>query len=226
MKKIRQMGIFKVKNEKVRYTDISKIPPNYTEKMNKEYNWMAKIYDAFMFVFPLWKKWIKKVIPHIEGEIILEVSFGSGYLMTKYASDKYEIHGIDFNRKMLEITTNKIVSKNIKANLIQGNVENLPYPDNAFDTIINTMAFTGYPDGEKAMRELHRVLKPEGKLLLVDFNFPENKNLFGYLIVKLWEKFGDIIKDIDYLFEKYNFDYKKNSIGGFGSVNFYIANKK
>jgi len=218
--------MLKVKPEKIKYTDISIIQPNYTDKMNKEYNWMAKGYDAFMTIFPLWKKWIKKIIPHIKGNKLLEVSFGSGYLMTQYASDKYEIYGIDYNEKMLEITTNKMKKLNIEARLTQSNVEKLPFPDNTFDTVINTMAFTGYPNGEKAMSELKRVLKRGGKLLLVDFDYPKNRNRFGYMIVKLWEKLGDIIKDINLLLTKYDFEYKDISVGGFGSVHLFIAQKK
>ena len=111
------MGIFKIKPEKIKYTDTSKIDSGYTEKMNREYNWMAKEYDAFMIVFPLWKKWIKKLIPYIKGKKILEVSFGSGYLMTQYAKNDLDIHGIDYNEKMLEITSKKMLSKKINAKL-------------------------------------------------------------------------------------------------------------
>jgi len=218
--------MLKVKPEKIKYTDISIIQHNYTDKMNKEYNWMAKGYDVFMTIFPLWKKWIKKIIPHIKGNKLLEVSFGSGYLMTQYASDKYEIFGIDYNEKMLKITTNKMKKLNIEAQLTQSNVEKLPFPDNTFDTVINTMAFTGYPNGDNAMIELKRVLKRGGKLLLVDFDYPKNRNRFGYMIVKLWEKFGDIIKDINLLLTKYDFEYKDISVGGFGSVHLFIAQKK
>ncbi len=220
------MGILRVRQEKIKYTDLSKIPSDYTDKMNKEYNWMAKGYDAFMTVFPLWKKWIKKIIPHIRGDKLLEVSFGSGYLMTQYAIGKNEIYGIDYNERMLEITANKMKRLNIKAHLSQGNVEKLPFPDNTFDTVINTMAFTGYPDGEKAMSEIKRVLKKGGRLLLVDFDYPNTRNIFGYLIVRLWEKFGDIIKDISSILAEHDFDYEDISIGGFGSVHMFIANKK
>jgi len=218
--------MLKVRQEKIKYTDLSKISPDYTDKMNEEYNWMAKGYDAFMFIFPLWKKWIKKVIPHIKGEKVLEVSFGSGYLMTKYASRQLDIYGIDYNEKMLKITSDKMLKINIKANLSQGNVERLPFADNTFDTVINTMAFTGYPNGEKAMSELKRVLKDNGKLLIVDFDFPNNRNIFGYLVVKLWEKFGDIIKNINLLLTQHNFEYNDISVGGFGSVHMFIAQKK
>jgi ubiquinone/menaquinone biosynthesis C-methylase UbiE len=219
------MELFKVKQEKIKYPDLSKVPPDYTEKMNREYNWMAKGYDIFMAIFPLWKKWIKKIIPNIQGDKILEVSFGSGYLMTQYALDKYEIYGIDYNEKMIEITAQKIKKTNKKAQLSKGNVEKLPFPDNTFDTVINTMAFTGYPSGEKAISELKRVLKKNGKLLLVDFDYPKNRNILGYMIVRLWEKFGDIIKDINLLLIQHNFDYKDISVGGFGSVHLFIARK-
>ena len=220
------MEFFKVKPKRISYSDLSRIPSDYTEKMNREYNWMAKGYDVFMAVFPLWKKWIKKVIPHIQGNRILEVSFGTGYLMTKYAAPDQQLFGIDYNSKMLEISQKKMEKLNIVANLSKGNVEALPYEDNSFDTVINTMAFTGYPDGEKALSELRRVLKPDGKLLLVDFDFPANRNVFGYLFVRLWEKFGDIIKDMNALMTKYGFDYDVLPVGGFGSVQLFIARKK
>lgn len=218
--------LFKVKPERITYSDLSKIPSDYTDIMNREYNWMAKGYDVFLTLFPLWKKWIKEVIPHIQGDRILEVSFGSGYLMTKYASPKYETFGIDYNCKMLELTQKKMEKLNMRANLSKGNVEDLPYADHSFDTVINTMAFTGYPDGDKAISELRRVLKPNGKLLLVDFDFPVNRNVFGYLFVRLWEKFGDITKDMNALMMKYGFDYEVQSVGGFGSVQLFIAHIK
>jgi ubiquinone/menaquinone biosynthesis C-methylase UbiE len=219
------MDILKVNTEKIRYTNTSGISPEYTRKMNRAYDWMAKVYDTFMVVFPLWKKWIKHVIPHIKGNKVLEVSFGSGYLMSEYSADNYDIYGIDYNEKMLEVTSKKMASKKISAKLSIANVEQLPFADNSFDTLINTMAFTGYPDGDKAMAEFNRVLKKNGTLLLVDFDYPKNRNVFGYSIVRLWEKFGDIIKNIDSLLINYGFNYQDIPIGGFGSVHFFIAKK-
>lgn len=217
--------IFRVKSDKIKYTDLSSIHPDYTDKMNKQYNWMAKGYSAFMFVFPVWKKWIKNVIPYIKGDIVLEISFGNGYLMSQYASNKLEIYGVDYNMKMVETARNRLEKKGLDIHLIKGNVENLPFPDNSFDTIINTMAFTGYPDGKKALSEIKRVLKPGGRLLLVDFDYPKNRNVFGYSIVKLWEKFGDIIKDIETLLSEQNFEFEHITVGGFRSVHLYTAVK-
>ena len=221
------MKLFRVREEKIIYTDTSKIDADYTDKMNLEYNWMAKAYSVFMFFFPLWKIWIKKVIPHIEGQKILEVSFGNGYLMTEYGKNSnYSITGIDYNEKMIEITEKKLQSKKIKAKLLQANVEKLPFENNTFNTVINTMAFTGYPDGDKALSEIKRVLKPGGKLLMVDFDYPKNRNFIGVCSVRMWMKFGDIIKDINALLKKHKFDYTDRQIGGFGSVHLFVCEKK
>ena len=76
------------------------------------------------------------------------------------------------------------------------------------------------------MSELKRVLKGDGSLLLVDFDYPRNRNRIGYMIVRLWEKFGDIIKDINSLLLQHDFDYKDISVGGFGSVHMFIVQKK
>ncbi len=75
------------------------------------------------------------------------------------------------------------------------------------------------------MSELKRVLKKDGTLLLMDFDYPKDRNLMGYLIVRLWGKLGDIIKDINSLLIKYGFDYKDFPVGGFGSVHLFIAKK-
>ena len=203
---------------------IKSIPDN-REDIKAPPNPGAQTVQHVNTIFPLWKRWISKVIPHIKGTKILEVSFGSGYLMTQYASNDHDIYGIDYNDKMLEITEKKMKRLNIPVHLSQGNVENLPFPNEAFDTVINTMSFTGYPDGDKAMSEFKRVLKQGGRLLLVDFDYPDNLNKLGCTVVKLWEKCGDIIKDINATLTSYGFEYEDITVGGFGSVHLFIAKK-
>ncbi len=87
------------------------------------------------------------------------------------------------------------------------------------------MAFTGYPDSLKAMSELKRVLKPGGKLIIVDINFPKNMNILGMWLTKFWILLGDVIRDIGEIFNHFDLDYTDREIGGFGSVHLYIATK-
>ncbi len=218
------MNLFKVDERKITYNGIAPDRDKYTNDMDKSYDIMSKMYNVFMFIFPLWKRWISSVLPHIEGSKILEVSFGPGYLLGKCAGN-YDCYGIDFNKNMLKMADERLKKKNLTAELQLANVESLPYEDESFDTVINTMAFTGYPDGKLAIREMVRVLKSGGKLLLVDFDYPENRNVFGCNLVKMMERGGDLIKNIEEILKDEGLDYIRNEIGGFGSVHQYVIKK-
>jgi len=207
------------------YTKPPKDALAYTDKMDKIYSWSAKAYDGFMFVFPLWKKWLRSILPFVKSGKLLKVSFGPAWLMQKYPKD-IDIYGLDYNETMVERAKVKLEKNNINAQIIKGNVEHLPFPDNSFDTVVNTMAFTGYPDGKHAMIEMLRVLKPDGVLLLLDYDYPPNRNAFGYLFVRFIELCGDIIKDIPKLIDESGATYERNLIGGAGSIQLFIIKPK
>ncbi len=202
--------------------------PTDKEKFTKEndqlYTNFAAVYDVVVKVLPTWKQWICRAVPHIKGPRVLEVSFGTGYLLTRYA-DKFETYGIDYNEKMVAIAGNNLKRKGMCANLRQGNVEALPYEDEFFDTVVNTMAFTGYPDGKKAMGEIHRALKPGGRLVMVDVNYPLDGNRLGTMNARMWGALGDVLRDMNGLFQAFGFEYTDEQVGGFGSIHLYIAQK-
>lgn len=102
--------LFKVPEEKVVYSNEPENSVEHTEKLDKDYSKYAKAYDLAVKLLPLWKTWIKAVIPYIQGNRILEASFGTGYLLLQYAN-KYETYGIDFNEKMIEMAKKNLSRK-------------------------------------------------------------------------------------------------------------------
>jgi ubiquinone/menaquinone biosynthesis C-methylase UbiE len=206
------------------YSSDSTLSDDFTERNNVLYSKIAKGYDILIKVLPIWNNWISQAIPYIEGKRVLEVSFGTGLLLSQYAAN-YETFGIDYNSKMVEIAKKNLKKKNISAQLLQGNVESLPYESGSFDTVLNTMAFTGYANAGKALSELIRVLKPDGKLIIVDINYPKNMNILGRWLTKFWVILGDVIRDMDKIFNDFDLDYTDKEIGGFGSVHLYIIEK-
>ena len=82
----------------------------------------------------------------------------------------------------------------MNASLVQGSVEHLPYPDESFDSIVNTMAFSGYPDGVAALSEMRRVLRSGGRLVLIDVGYPSNGNWLGTKLAEFWKWSGDILR--------------------------------
>lgn len=206
-------------------------PPNepenaerFTREWDRAYTAFAKPYDLAVRLLPVWKTWLRRALPHIVGPRVLEVSFGTGYLISQYAG-AFEAHGLDYNREMVAITRRNLVRARAKAKLARGNVEALPYPDSSFDSLVNTMAFSGYPDGVRALAEMKRVLRSGGKLILIDFTFPPDQNWLGSRIATLWERSGDLLRDMPALFRDCGLDYTDESIGAWGSVRLFVATK-
>lgn len=216
--------MFKVTETKLVYTKEPIDEIAYTNKMDKMYTKVAKAYDYFMVFFPPWKKWLGSILPYIKGQRLLEVSFGPAYLLSVY-DEQISLHGLDYNETMVKCCIKKMKLLNRDASIIKGNVESMPYPDDYFDTVVNTMAFSGYPNGSKAMEEMLRVLKPDGVLLLLDYDYPINRNIAGYFLVRFIELCGDIIRDIGKIIDECAATYERKTIAGFGSIQLFVIKK-
>jgi ubiquinone/menaquinone biosynthesis C-methylase UbiE len=197
----------------------------YTAGNDRLYSRFAGVYDVVVKLFPPWRRWLRQALPAIKGPRVLEVSFGTGWLLAQYAGD-YRTDGIDLNSSLLAVARRNMARAGVQAQLRQGSVEALPYPDDTFDTVVNTMAFTGYPDGAVAAAELARVLKPGGRLVLIDINFPNDGNRVGTALVQhVWMRLGDLVRDVESLLSAAGLIVRDEEIGGWGSVHRYLAVK-
>jgi len=196
----------------------------FTAEFDSFYTRFSGMYDFLVKLLPVWKNWLKCTLPHIQGPRVLEVSFGTGYLLTQYA-DRFQTFGIDYNAAMIQTAKRNLQRRGLSAFLQQADVTHLPYANHSFDTLVNTMAFSGYPDGIAALTEMGRVLKPGGKLVMIDIDYPKNRNRLGGALTKFWMASGDIIRDMDKLFEELGWEFQEEEIGGFGSVHLYVSEK-
>lgn len=197
----------------------------FSERYDRFYSRIARAYDLAVPLLPFWRRWLSAALPHLRGPRVLEVSFGTGWLLTQYAG-RFEAHGIDLNEAMLETAKRNLRRKGLSAQLRLADVEALPYADRTFDTVLNTMAFTAYPDANAALTELSRVLKPEGRIVMIDLNYPHDGNRLGTALVALGRRFGDLIRDLETLFHAHGFDVSDEEVGGFGSIHLYLATRR
>jgi len=197
----------------------------FTTEFDSFYTRFVGIYDLLVKSIPVWKNWLKQTLPHIRGPRVLEISFGTGYLLTQIA-DRFHAYGIDYNAAMTQTAKRNLLKSGLSANLQQADVSHLPYASHSFDTILNTMAFSGYPDGVAALSEMERVLEPGGRLVMIDVDYPKDRNRLGMALTKFWKTSGDIIRDIGVLFEELGWKFQDEEIGGFGSIHLYVAEKK
>jgi ubiquinone/menaquinone biosynthesis C-methylase UbiE len=183
-------------------------PPDghaFSQRYDRIYSRIARAYDLAFPVLPFWRRWLSAALPHLVGPRVLEASFGTGWLLCQYA-DRFEAHGIDLNETMLQLATRNLRRKGLTARLQTANVDAIPYADETFDTVLNTMAFSGYPNANAAMSELRRVLKPQGRLVIIDGNYPADNNLPARTLMGIGRLSGDLIRDMNSLFQAFELD--------------------
>jgi ubiquinone/menaquinone biosynthesis C-methylase UbiE len=103
------------------------------------------------------------------GSRILEVAPGPGYLAIEIARrGQYQVTGVDISPTFVEIAALNARQAHVNIDFQQGNASAMQLPENTFDLILCRAAFKNFSQPVAAMNEMHRVLKPGGRALIVD----------------------------------------------------------
>jgi SAM-dependent methyltransferase len=99
---------------------------------------------------------------------LLEIGFGSGLFIKKYASHVSRIAGLDYSEDMVNLASsiNKSLIESGKAEFKQGDAAAIPWDDNEFSAAVGIETFFFWPEPEASLKEIFRVLAPEGRLVL------------------------------------------------------------
>ncbi len=129
---------------------------------------MAHRYDkdiAFFerILFAGGREW---VCAQVKGSV-LEVAVGTGRNLSFYPPNA-RLTGIEFSPAMLEIARARAAELGIEVDLREGDAQALEFEDASFDTVVITLALCSIPDDRKAVAEARRVLRPSGRLLLLE----------------------------------------------------------
>ncbi|MFF4894716.1 class I SAM-dependent methyltransferase [Micromonospora chersina] len=98
---------------------------------------------------------------------VLEVAVGTGRNLSHYPADA-TLTGIELSPAMLTIAAQRAADLGRDVDLRGGDAENLPFSDASFDTVVCVLSLCSIPDPATAIKEMKRVLKPGGRLLLLD----------------------------------------------------------
>ncbi|MFW6270470.1 MAG: class I SAM-dependent methyltransferase [Bacillota bacterium] len=144
-------------------------------KTKKRYDRIAAIYDKVELILEkakigvwrenLWQRVAENVPPN-DGKL-LEAGVGTGKNI-EYYPENIEIYAIDFSEKMLDRARLKAKKYNKNINLINMDIQNLEFADNYFDIIVTSCVFCSVPDPVQGLKELKRVCKPEGKIIMLE----------------------------------------------------------
>jgi ubiquinone/menaquinone biosynthesis C-methylase UbiE len=106
-----------------------------------------------------------------EGEMILDNACGGGALSLKIAEKGCEVKGIDILEKAINGAKHLAEREKIACEFEIGTAEDLPYLDGYFDKVICSSSLEHFKDDIKALKEMHRVLKPNGGVVLTTDSF-------------------------------------------------------
>lgn len=126
------------------------------------------------------------VCSQAEGDV-LEVAIGSGLNLPLYPSS-IRLTGIDLSPEMLTLARRRAEDLGVNVDLREGDAHNLPFADESFDTVVCTFSLCNIPDEARAVAEMKRVLRPGGKLLLLDHIRSASKPI--YWVQRLIEVFS------------------------------------
>ncbi len=131
-----------------------------------------------------WKRQLIRLANPIEGEKALDVCCGTGDITLSIAQMGVETVGVDFSSGMLEQARQRNTAS-VQATFVEADALQLPFGDNEFDLVTIAYGLRNLAEFEAGLQELARVLKPGGRMLVLDFGKPDNhlwrRLYFAYL---------------------------------------------
>ncbi len=152
------------------------------EKVAEVFHSVASKYDMMndvmsMGVHRLWKRLTIEKSGVRRGHHVLDLAGGTGDLTIKFSKmvgESGQVILSDINDSMLKVGRARLLDKGIVGNVeyVQANAECLPFPDNSFDCITIAFGLRNVTDKDAALASMFRVLKPGGRLLILEFSKP------------------------------------------------------
>ena len=130
----------------------------------------------------LWKHMTIEMSGVRKGHKVLDIAGGTGDLAAKFSKivgSEGSVVLADINESMLKVGRDRLIDRGIIENVMfsQADAQYLPFPDNTFDVITIAFGLRNVTDKDMALRSMLRVLKPGGKLLILEFSKPTSSLL-------------------------------------------------
>jgi demethylmenaquinone methyltransferase / 2-methoxy-6-polyprenyl-1,4-benzoquinol methylase len=157
-------------------------------RVQKMFAAIAPSYDINNRLHSLWmdQRWRKEAVKLSEvksSEVVVDVACGTGDLTLKFASAKPQAAiGVDFTFEMLPIAREKTLNRKSQianCKYLNGDAQSLPLPDESADVVSIAFGIRNVQSVPTALKEFHRILRPGGRVIVLEFSLPTNPILRG-----------------------------------------------
>ena len=177
------------------------------EEVAEMFNNISKRYDFLnhflsLGIDKIWRRKAVKELREIKPKRILDIATGTGdFALATLKVMPDEVIGMDISEGMLDVGKVKMVKKKVDhiVSMQLGDSEKLPFEDDYFDAVTVGFGVLNFENLEKGLSEMLRVIRPEGKAIILEFSKPKNfpiKQVFGFYSKHVIPFFGkNISKD-------------------------------
>src|SRR5215471_6029505 len=161
-----------------------------------------------------------RLLAAAEGHV-LEIGIGSGVNVAHYGGSVTDVIGLDPSPKLLSMAEQTIRGVSLPVELLRGSAEAIPLPDESVDTLVTTWTLCSIPNVARALSEMHRVLKANGRLLFVEHGRAPDATVRRWQdrLTPLWRRItggchlnraiGPLLKDAGFRIERMDTGYMK-----------------
>lgn len=148
--------------------DLPQVNVQATAVTRARYQRLAPVYDLLESVLEArYRPWRTALWRRVNGRRVLEVGVGTGKNMSYWPAD-IQVTGIDLTPGMLERAHRRASRLGLAPDLRLGDVQALDFADGSFDSVAAAFVFCSVPDPVQGLRELRRVVRPGGQILLLE----------------------------------------------------------
>lgn len=174
------------------------------EQVAEMFNNISRKYDFLNHFLSLgidiiWRKKAIKLLKKDNPALILDIATGTGdFAIEALALKPEKVIGVDISEGMLEMGRKKLKKKGLdnKIELKLGDSEGLQFDDNKFDAIIVSFGVRNFENLEKGLADMFRVLKPGGKVVILEFSRPKSfpfKQIYNFYFKAILPKIGRLV---------------------------------
>jgi ubiquinone/menaquinone biosynthesis C-methylase UbiE len=161
-----------------------------------------------------------RVVPAADGRV-LEIGIGSGLNLPFYSRNVERLIGLDPSANLLSMVRRNLRPDTPSLELIEGSAEAIPLENDSVDTVVTTWTLCSIPDAGRALSEMHRVLRPTGRLLFIEHGRAPQPNVRWWQdhLTPAWKRIGggchlnrpirSLIEDAGFQFDRFETGYMR-----------------